>query len=161
MGREQVGRIGGAWLLSTNLSLAEPHPPSAQARGSGCKPISSFVPAARILQSNQIAERPITECRHVNVTTLVVFTLQGYVSHGSVRSSAAKELGSVSRAKVRAVRSCGDICEGTVDVVWRSHTHRARKREGLVASLYQVLYLLQEYCSPIRLQNDQLRNADM
>ena len=34
------------WLFLPFVSLAKPHP-SAQARGSGRKPISSFVPAAR------------------------------------------------------------------------------------------------------------------
>ena len=39
-------------------SLAKPDP--SIARGSGRKPILRFVPAAGILQSNQIAERAIT-----------------------------------------------------------------------------------------------------
>ena len=39
-------------------SLAKPDPSIAQ--GSGRKPILRFVPAAGILQSNQIAERAIT-----------------------------------------------------------------------------------------------------
>ena len=42
----------------TGLSLAKPDP--SIARGSGRKPILRFVPAAGILQSNQIAERAIT-----------------------------------------------------------------------------------------------------
>ena len=49
-------------------------------------------------------------------------------------------------------------------LVWRSHT-RARKREGLVASLYQVLYPLHEIVQSNqiaeRLIKTQLRNTDV
>ena len=131
-------------------SLAEPHTPSAQARGSGCKPTSSFVPAARILQSNQIAERPITECRHVNVATLVVCTLQGYVSHGSERSSeeCSKRTG-LSRAKIRAVRSCGDVCEGTVDVFLCFQQGMGRVSASVVCLLCSINCWVEKNTAPL------------
>ena len=44
-------------------------------------------------------------------------------------------------------------------VVWRSQTQALRK--GLVASPYCDLYPLQEYCSPIRLQNALLQHTDI
>ena len=45
-------------VMVVQTSLAKPDP--SIARGSGRKPILRFVPAAGILQSNQIAERAIT-----------------------------------------------------------------------------------------------------
>ena len=47
---------------------------------------------------------------------------------------------------------CGVDVYAEAYIVWRSQT-RSAKREGLVTSLYNVLYSLQKFCSPIRLQN--------
>ena len=41
-------------------------------------------------------------------------------------------------------------CNPSCFVVWRSHTH---EREGLVSCFTSVCTLLQDFCSPIRLQN--------
>ena len=52
-------------------SLAKPDPSTA--RGSDRKPILRFVPAAGILQSNQIAERAITTyCHPVKTADFVI-----------------------------------------------------------------------------------------
>ena len=46
--------------LSRTMANSQAKPDPSIARGSGRKPILRFVPAAGILQSNQIAERAIT-----------------------------------------------------------------------------------------------------
>ena len=58
------------------VSLAKPDPSTAW--GSGRKPILRFVPAAQILQSNQIAERAFTTYWHPVKTVDFVFS-RGFV----------------------------------------------------------------------------------